>query len=324
MPITAVYADEHPGQGQDTNIGGRRFIRAASPLGRGLAAMTDITLEVSWREWVRSGRWLESGDAGLPVSPAFAHQALSLARDPEVSVRHLARVISKDQVLTLRVLRLANDAPGASACPITGVTAAIVRVGTAAVRHEILGALTAPALQASRVYSGWGAPLLNQSVATAAMAALLAERTEVPVEEATACGLLHGIGCLGIRKVSLYHTSSGGPPPAEDEIETLMRDHFATIGAAIVRRYGLPAAISDSVEYQECPEKSARFGARARIVYVAKRLSLRYGFSGGAPSDDDDLLNDPGVIAFGLDRRWLAELDHRARPTFAAARALVA
>ena len=102
--------------------------------------MTIELVQTNWIEWVESGRWTQAREAVLPVSPLLVDQALALAADPDVSIHHLVRVVSKEQVLASRVLRLANSASNAPVRPITTITEATVRVGTNAIRHSLLAA----------------------------------------------------------------------------------------------------------------------------------------------------------------------------------------
>ncbi len=56
----------------------------------------------------------------------------------------------------------------------------------------------------------------------------------------------------------------------------------------------------------------------AAVVYLANRLSHRYGF--GCEADGFDPLTDPVCGELGLDAEWLSELDQRAPGLFAVAR----
>jgi len=75
----------------------------------------------SWAEWVDSGQWNSSSDTAMPMLPALAGDVMTLALDPDVSVLRIARVISKEQVLATRVLRLANSALFAQRTPVTNL-----------------------------------------------------------------------------------------------------------------------------------------------------------------------------------------------------------
>lgn len=278
----------------------------------------------SWMEWVESGRWLEGREAALPVSPVLVDRAMSLAADPEVSVHQIVRLVSKEQVLATRVLRLANSASNAPVRPITTITDATVRVGTNAVRNALLATCIASRMEADAVYGRGGRALLDHAIGTAYMAELVASKADdVDPNEALVCGLLHDIGKLAILKLSVQAPGFRGPAPTPDEVAQMLAERHALVGAQLLRAWRLPDRLREPVLYHHRPDLSVLFTAETLVVYVANRLSHRYGF-GCEPEMDADLLADPWVAELDLDEAWLTEADKRAPERFAAARALVA
>ena len=59
--------------------------------------------------------WMRSNATNIPMLPEVATRVISLASNPDITISQLAQVISKDQVLTTRLLSLANSAYYASA-----------------------------------------------------------------------------------------------------------------------------------------------------------------------------------------------------------------
>lgn len=279
--------------------------------------------QASWTEWVESGRWLQVREAALPVSPVLIDQAMTLAADPDVSVHRIVRLVSKEQVLATRVLRLANSASNAPVRPITTITDATVRVGTNAVRNALLAACITSRLESAAIHTRGGRELLDHSIGTAYMAELVAFRFEVDPHEALVCGLLHDIGKLAILKLSVDAPGYRGPAPTAGEIERVITERHALVGAQLLRAWRLPDSLREPVLYHHRPDLSVLFTAQTLIVYVANKLSHRYGF-GCEAAAGIDFLADPWIIELGLDETWLAQMDTRAPERFAAARALVA
>ena len=277
----------------------------------------------SWTEWVESGRWLEVRETVLPMNPLLADAAMSLAVDPDVSVHRIVRLVSKEQVLATRVLRLANSASCAPVRPITTINEAAVRVGTYAVCSAMLAACVTARLEAAAAYGEAGRDLLDHSIGTAYMAELVASRVDVDPNEALVCGLLHDIGKLAVLQLSGEGSGYTGPAPTRFEIAEVMRERHALIGSQLLRGWRLPDCLREPVLYHHRPELSMLFTEHTLVVYVANRLSHRYGF-GCEPEGHVDLLSDPWVAELGLDERWLAETDRRAPDRFAAARSLTA
>jgi putative nucleotidyltransferase with HDIG domain len=279
--------------------------------------------QTSWTEWIESGRWLQAREAILPVSPVLVDQAMTLAADPDVSVHRIVRLVSKEQVLATRVLRLANSASNAPVRPITTLPDATVRVGTNAVRHALLAACITSRLEAEAVYGRGGRGLLDHSIGTAYMAELIAANMGVDPHEALVCGLLHDIGKLAILKLGIDAPGYRGPAPAPEEVERVLVERHALVGAQLMRAWRLPDTLREPVLYHHRPDLSVMYNQLTVVVYVANRLSHRYGF-GCDPDPEVDFFADSWVYDLGLGEAWLADIDRRAPERFAAARAMVA
>ena len=276
----------------------------------------------NWTEWVESGEWLTARESILPVSPTLIDDAMALAVDPDVSVHRIVRLVTKEQVLATRILRLANSASFAPVKPITTVNDATVRVGTNAVRNALLAACVASRLEAAAVYGASGRNLLDHSIGTAYIAQLIAPHFDVEPDEALVCGLLHDIGKLVILKLRMDSSGFEGDGPSEFEVAAVIRERHPFIGAQIMRQWRLPEALREPVRYHHRPGASVLYAHQTMVTYVANRLSHRYGF-GCLPDNQFDLLADPEVAEWGLDESWLREMDRRAPDRFAAAKALL-
>src|SRR5262245_54491983 len=106
-----------------------------------------------WTTWVESGDWLQHKESIIPVISTQNAEIMALALDPDVSVYRIGRLVSTEQGLATRVLRLANSASCAPLKEITTINQAIVRVGTDAVRHTILAACVAQRIEASAKFA---------------------------------------------------------------------------------------------------------------------------------------------------------------------------
>lgn len=282
-----------------------------------------IKPHASWSDWVESCEWAGSADTAMPMLPALAQDVMALALDPDVSVVQIARVISKDQVLATRVLRLANSAYCAPMQEVSTINDAIIRMGTAAVRSVVLAVCFASRLQEANVYGPQGRDLVDHGIGTAYLARLTAEQVGVDADEAFMYGLLHDLGKLLLLKLSRDFIRFGGPTPTATEIETVMRDRHAEMGARIMRQWQLPAALEEPVLYHHNPDACVNYPTEAAVAYAADRLSHRYGF--GCEADPDiDPREDAIMHRLGLKDAWIVEMDRRAPGLFQVARQIVA
>jgi putative nucleotidyltransferase with HDIG domain len=273
-------------------------------------------------QWIDSGQWSGSSDTAMPMLPALAADVIALALDPDVSALRIMRVISKDQVLATRVLRLANSAYCAPMQEITTVNDAIIRMGTAAARSVVLAVCFASRLQSGSVYGTQGRNLVDHGIGTAYLARLVGERAGVDADEAFMYGLLHDIGKLLLMKLAQDFTKAGGAKPTPEELEAVLQEKHADLGAQLLRQWRVPDELVEPVQYHHDPARCERFPMEAAVCYVADRLSHRYGF-GCAPTDSDDLLTDSMFVKIGADAAWLKGMDERAPGLFEVARQIV-
>jgi putative nucleotidyltransferase with HDIG domain len=254
--------------------------------------------------------WLRCDNLSVPMLPAYAHRVIEMASDPELSIHRLASLVAKDQVLAARVLGLANSAYSSPNQPIANLTDAIIRLGTTAVRNIVITVSFTSRLHDPAVYDRRGKPIVDHALGTAYVARLVAEPARVDPEEAFLSGLLHDIGKLVILKRAHEYRRQTGRAIPDDELDTVLANHHAAAGALVLRRWQLPESLDDPVRYHHDYDMAPRHRTEAATVYLANRLSHRYGF--GCERTDCQLLQDPVCAAVGVDGGWLETFDARA------------
>ena len=280
---------------------------------------------ITWQDWIESGDWRGSHDIAMPMQPSLVPHVMPLVADKDASVLRIARVISKEQVLATRVLRLANSAYSAPVHEITTINDAIVRMGTAAVRNVVLAVCFA-SRPANDVYGERGRQLADHGVGTAYLARLIAEYAGVDPDEAFMHGLLHDIGKLLLLKLSADFARVGGVAPSGAEMEAFVAERHAALGADVLSRWQLPAQLQEPVRFHHDPAGAGTYRSFAEVAYVANRLSHRYGFGCNAeasPEATAEILADPYCARLGVTEQWLADTDRKAPGLFAIARQIV-
>jgi putative nucleotidyltransferase with HDIG domain len=281
---------------------------------------------MGWVNWIESGDWRGSHDIAMPMLPSLVPHVMPLVIDRDASVLRLARVISKEQVLATRVLRLANSAYSAPVHEVTTINDAIVRMGTSAVRNVVLAVCFA-SRPSNDVYGGQGRELADHGVGTAYLARLVAERAGVDPDEAFMHGLLHDIGKLLLVKLAADFSRFGGMLPPRDELQAFVAERHAALGADVLSRWQLPVRLQEPVRHHHNPADAPTCRTEAEVAYVANRLSHRYGFgcTPDAPKENeaDALEHDPVCVALDITAEWLADIDRRAPGLFAVARQIV-
>ncbi|BAL24439.1 HDOD domain-containing protein [Azoarcus sp. KH32C] len=216
----------------------------------------------------------------LPSPRGAALQLIELARDPNVSIDAVVRVIRSDPALSGFVLRAASAARfGRTERPLD-LHQSVVRLGMNIVRaHAVALSLVAnrPKVASGRFnYNAfWTSSLLNASV----MEALARHRGDLPASEAFTLGLLSDIGMLAFATASpanydlaLDRAAQFDGPAEEVEQQTFGFDRHE-LSAVLLVDWGIPTALADVVYWQRDPEGGG-FEPDSRSYRLACALQL--------------------------------------------------
>jgi putative nucleotidyltransferase with HDIG domain len=226
----------------------------------------------------------------LPTLPRTVLRITEMVNDPRASARDLSRIITEDQVLTARLLKLVNSSFYGVPQRIATVTGAIVLVGFDAIRNLLLTTSVFD-LFPSRTAKGrrlqealWDHSLGCAIGAKAIGEALRHER----LEELFVAGLLHDIGKI-VEMARLQHefeqimarAREGRMMIAAAETEILGCTH-TEIGRLLLDRWKLPAKLINIIAFHHAPLAAGGFALETSIVHLADILAraLQLG-SGG-------------------------------------------
>lgn len=200
----------------------------------------------------------------LPSPTGVALSILELSRDPDTSTEDLADVLQGDPALAGQVLKYANSAESGSRQEITNLNDALVRLGMKITRQLCLGfsvlsnARSGPC--PSFDYPKYWAHSLAMAVSSQAISKRL---RSVSPDEAFTCGLLGGIGRLGL--ASVYPLQYGDVLDkwgrgTGRELKALENEAFSTdhslVSSVLFQDWGLPTYFCEAVECFEEQETS--------------------------------------------------------------------
>jgi putative nucleotidyltransferase with HDIG domain len=196
----------------------------------------------------------------IPMSGA---KLASLVADPESTLASIIEVVSLDQALAGRTLRVANSAGSAARSTITTVKDAVIRLGRSTIVTLGFGTKMRAKLQQAVPEFGLAENMLwRHSVATALVAESMASLCKVTIPpESYVSALLHDIGKLVLARfldqdlLSYLERAQaeGRCNPLQAEMEILEVNH-AELGGLIVRHWGLPESIAMGVQYHHGPD----------------------------------------------------------------------
>lgn len=212
----------------------------------------------------------------LPNIPRVVRELIESFSDENVNTEVIAKKISADQVLTAKLLRVANSAYYGGNRKIGSVNDAVYLLGFNAVRTLVLAAGITGSFKAPEGFDikrFW-----HESVAVAATCKWLAMYSRDDVEEAFTCGMMHSIGSLLIYILvpdaarEVQKAIARGVNQAEAE-KTILGFDFTEAGAELLSRWKFPERIIDAVRYQLNPLDAPDFSRYACVIGLAKYIA---------------------------------------------------
>lgn len=221
----------------------------------------------------------------LPSPKGLALTVMQLCQRDNVSLPELAHTILADPVLAGRIIKIANTANPNKSRPIASVTTdTLILIGIHAVRQVVLGfsLLTSYQQGACKAFDYSCYWARSVGMASAAQAIGVAIRIAPPAEMFT-CGLLSGIGQLGLATArpeaysTLLQVNTGKTLDelAAAEFEQFSMNH-RILSAEMMADWGIPKLFIDAVAFHENPENSGFIeGTRQRkLTYTLQLAAL--------------------------------------------------
>ncbi|MGD9368992.1 MAG: HDOD domain-containing protein, partial [Desulfobacteraceae bacterium] len=220
----------------------------------------------------------------LKPIPQVALKVMRLIDKNRYDIESIANEIRKDQVITARMLQMANSAMFPTKKTISSLDHAIVYLGQDLLVKLVLTA----AVQGYYEQSGMGYALCKggvyfHSVGCAHVAEILARKTnrEDPAKAYTA-GLLHDIGKVVLDQyvASAYPLfyrdlmkEKGDILPIEKQL--LGMDH-TEVGSLLARQWSFPPALAYAIRHHHHAYPSAEYAELSATVYLADLLMSRF------------------------------------------------
>ncbi|MCB1183732.1 HDOD domain-containing protein [bacterium] len=271
----------------------------------------DATLEATATADPRTAEKLHSiimTTRDLPAMPQVASKVLELSSDPNTSAKQLQQVISDDQAMTGRILKIANSAMYSCSRKVKTLTEAIVMLGFNSIRSLVVTSAARNLYNTRKSRTGLKERLLwEHSIGSAFAARLLAaERAPSLAEEAFLAGLMHDIGklVLNLRVPEQFDevvqiVYNENRPFHVTEHEMLGFDH-THVGALLVNKWKLSPVLEDVILNHHNAEALSPENPILCYLDLANRLCKKMGI-GFIDDPDLDLMNCPAnqILGFG-------------------------
>ena len=201
----------------------------------------------------------------LPSPTGVALNVMRMCRSDNVSLNDLAAQIQADPVLAGRLIQLANLSKRAQARPIVAVsTEVLLLIGIQAVRQVALGVSLISSYQSGACGGFDYNQFWSRSLAMACVAQAIGERHPIaPTAELFTCGLLAGIGRLGLAAVrpdAYGELLSANASATVDELMKLERERFGCdrvqLSVSMMEDWKIPSLFVGAVRFYKTPALS--------------------------------------------------------------------
>ncbi|MHB8123043.1 MAG: HDOD domain-containing protein [Desulfuromonadaceae bacterium] len=221
--------------------------------------------------------------------PLFYERLNETINHPRSSIDDISRIITEDQGLTARLLRLANSPMFGCYAKVDSITKAVTIIGTQQLRDLALAA------SVMGVFKGIPEELLNMSsfwrhcIACGIIARSLAVyRRESNVERLFVAGMLHDVGQVVlaaarpevVRDLLEEHRDTGRLY-LELERERLGFDH-AELGGALLKKWKIPSSIGEPVAFHHRPSSAEQFRLETALIHFSDIICQAMEFGQGA------------------------------------------
>jgi len=233
----------------------------------------------------------------LPPMPSVATRIMSLVEDRKTSPEDLAAVVSTDQALTAKLIRLANSAEYAYGRPSGSARDAILLLGFLQVRQV---AVTSSLMS---MFGGGQAPddvtfdsdlFWAHSLTVAVAAEMVAKATRKAKEDdAFTAGILHDFGRLVLRQAMPDEFRDAGRmaletgmPLREAEIETMGYSH-ERVGQALAKKWTFPAHLAAAIGDHHDETLTVHEHGLRGIIAKCNQMVLHEGITCGFYGEHD-------------------------------------
>ncbi|MUM78806.1 HDOD domain-containing protein [Pseudodesulfovibrio sp. F-1] len=233
--------------------------------------------------------------ADLPTLPDVLEEVTRLVEDPDASTEAIAKVISRDQVLSAKVLKMVNSPIYGFPGRISSIQHALVLLGFNVIRGIIISTSVFD-MMVQNMKGLW-----EHSLGCATACNIIARRAgfEDPEEYAVA-GLLHDLGKV-VTAVQLPDLHGAILSTVRDKDVTYLQAEKDVMGfghdrinAWLARHWGLPPNIREAMARHHAPQLAEFYKPMACVVHLGDFLVRLFEF--GNSGDDQTAYLRPEAL----------------------------
>lgn len=215
----------------------------------------------------------------LPRIESVLQELLEMVNRDNFDFSQLSKKLAMDQVLSARLLRMANSAHFAGNKPLSNLHEAVIRVGSGAVRTLVSSSIlysAFPKIETMNIKDYWA-----NTFEVAMIASRLADQAKLDANEVFTTGVLHNIGELMIHSlvpeqaIEISNRIAEGQSPLSAQREVLGTD-ATELGAKLAEAWKFPPEMKDAIENINHPGKAKIAKRLACLLYLARDINKRW------------------------------------------------
>lgn len=243
----------------------------------------------------------------LPTLPGIISKLNALSENDKTSVQEMARLVSSDQVLSARILKLANS-PSYGFYRVSTISNAMILLGVNVVKSLALSSSIFEIMEKNSI------GLWEHSLSAGVAANIISRRLKLPdCEEISTAALLHDIGKVIIR-INFGDDYGRLLELIEEKKITMLEaekallgiDH-AEVGAWLAKSWHLPDKLVEPIAFHHLVGESPNHQIKTSVVHFADILikASGFGFSG---DEFVPLIHPVAWEKLGMDDTMLSEI----------------
>jgi len=239
----------------------------------------------------------------IPTLPIVYQELFSKMNNPDVSVPQLGEIVSRDQALAAKILKLVNSAFYGYRNEINTVNRAMVILGFRTIRNAALAISVFEYVAGGEIDTMFSLEnFWRHSLASASICKVIGREAGIKQQEETfVAGLLHDVGKL----IMLKHfrddftevcclQQKRGCTWLEAENE-LLRINHTKLARAILRSWNFPPNLTEAVCHHHEMDSEVSYPRLVALVNLADQLTYDLGI--GSPASIKTEALDPAVSA---------------------------
>ena len=257
----------------------------------------------------------------LPPNPQIMLKLLRLLQDINTDPGDIVELIRIDTALTAQVLRLSNSAYYGVVTPSYNLEEAVNRIGFRET-YKLVGVVCSSQIFNTPVQTYYleSDQLWENSIATALVMELIAQRMGTDHSIAYTIGLLHSIGKIIINQVMADKYADVYALIEKEKLSLIEAEtkvlgfNYAQLGMALLKKWNFPAEICEPIEHQftpmEAPTQQLHACALHLAMCVVGGVGLNYGRDAWAFAASEEALKKLDLKPDDLER-FLMQIHER-------------